>query len=862
MRQELEATIKIDSQTDLQRILRLTEEFRQCLPGPATPEMLTRIDQSLYTDWQSFARNEFTTILEMLVAKVDRWPTHNGQHLFLMDANSEFVVAALTVLTTKTKISMLQPILETVLMSESNLFCSFVDICYNCKGENSFSQTQRSDYVQLLLSIPNRVANELHRSSSPICLPELYSEVLIVHVLKAIHFICNSDTVNGRQLFDMTFLTMLFGRIAVDFKDSSQALKKAITVLAEWSRHEVYQLRINEIMMHQKRQAISSIVVPLLEHSNIKDIISDSAVTSEDWKYCLLTKIPLMSHFKSDNLPLNLVRYLVGVSQTVKDNRMVYALLSDLLDIWSNKTCMLRTSVDQHIFITKLCILLVAALSSNKIDAHVASDIKQKLFNGIPAHLEMLSVTLRCIGMITSEIILSLLDADAKEGKLQFDYARYSKDDLAIVEKLRAVPLMLNNSQPNADDRRANDVIDEMIMRISANSKELIPVQFQEMKPAQIKSINVQTKAVISTAQSAGEHELDSDDDLEPYDMTNDVADVTGKTPLYLLDLKEGLREADDPDLFIKSVESCQQLIQQQLPTDDASLGVELLGILLELDSKFAMDNFEEQRLAGCVAACCAHPKECAEFLCAQFNTKTGTYSISTKLLMLEILSESCRELSKIDNPSVKDDDTNAILPAKKLITLNEQNTKKSAAQIVRDRVEKKTRRFATRTQHPLRTARPNRFANVAGSFFFPLLNAVDVWNISDSRCMQNDMDNVLLINFLNTISTFMLAAKNVPKIEHFCKAVITVVLQLRWNRDPKIRLANLQLIGTIFLSVPMHVLYSFSEPVLHIERYLVECCSPNVVAHGMELNEECKQMALNVLILSEDIRAECTIKY
>lgn len=856
MRQELAATIKIDSQTDLQRILALAEEFRQCLPGPATPEMLIRTDQSMYTDWRSFARNEYATVLEMLVAKVDRnWPTHNGTRLFLVDANSEFVMAALRALTTKTKISMLQPMLETVLMSDSNLFCLFVDMSYNSNSDNNFLQTQRSDYVQLLVSIPNKIANEMQRSSSPICLPELYSDVLIAHVLKAIHFICNSDKVNGRELFDMSFLSMLFGRITVDFNDSPQALKNAITVLAEWSGDEVYRSRINEFMMLQKRQAIASIVVPLLEHSNIKDIIGDSAIRSEDWKYCLLTKIPLLSHFKSDNVPLNLVRYLCGVSKEMKDNRIVYGLLTDLLDIWSNKTCMLRTSVDQHIYITKLCILIVAALSPNDINA---SDIKQKLFNGIPAHLEVLSATLRCIGMITAETILSLLDSDAKEGQLQFDYKGYSKDDLAIVERLRAVPLLLTNSQPITEELHANDIIEDMLKRITVNSQDRIPVQFQ---PETTKSVKVQTTALISAAESISERELDSDDDLEPYDMTNDVADVAAKTPLYLLDLKEGLREANDPDVFIKSVESCQQLIQDQLPSDDASLGLELLGILLEMDSKFAMDNFDEHRLAGCVAACCAHPKECAEFLCAQFNTKPGTYAISTKLLMLEILSASCKELSKIDNPTAKDDDTNAIVPVKKLLTLSEQDNKKLAAQIVRARVEKKTRRFATRTQHPLKTAQRNRFANVAGSFFFPLLSAIDVWNISDSRCMQNDIDNVLLINFLNTVSTFMLAARNVPKIENFFKEVVTVVLQLRWNQDPKIRLANLQLIGTIFLSVPMHVLYSYSEPVLHIERYLVECCSPNVVAHGAVPNEECKQMALNVLMLSEDIRTQCTIK-
>lgn len=863
LRQELAATIKIDSQIDLQRILILADKFRQCLPGPATPEMLTRTDQSLYTDWRSFARNEFATILEMLVAKVDRnWPTHNGNHLFLVDANSEFVMAALTALTTKTKISMLQPMLETVLMSESNLFCSFVDMSYNINSDNSVLQIQRSDYIQLLVSIPNKVANELHRSSSPICLPELYSEVLIVHVLKAIHFICNSDRVNGPELFDMTFLSMLFGRITVDFNDSPQALKKAITVLVEWSGDEVYKSRINEVMMHQKRQAIANIAVPLLELGNIKDIIADSVVSSEDWKYCLLTKIPLLSNFKSDNVPLNLVRYLVEVSKDTKDIRIVYALLTDLLDIWSNKTCMLRTSVDQHMYITKLCILIVAAISPNDINAHEISDIKQKLFNGIPAHLEVLSTTLRCIGMITAEIILRLLDTDAKEGQLQFDYVGYSKDDLAMVERLRAVPLLLTNlRRPTTEGFRANDIIEDMLKRISVNSQDRILVQFQQQKPDK-KSLNVQTTAVTITAQSADDRELDSDDDLEPYDMTNDVAEATAKTPLYLLDLKDGLREANDPDVFIRSVESCQQLIQEQLPSDDASLGVELLGILLELDSKFAMENFDEHRLAGCVAACCAHPKECAEFLCAQFNTKPGTYAISTKLLMLEILSESCKELSKIDNPIAADDDTKAIAPVKKLLTLSEQDNKKLAAQIVRARVEQKTRRFATRTQHPLRKAQRNRFANVAGSFFFPLLNAVDVWNISDSRCMQNDIDNILLISFLNTVSTFMLAARNVPKIESFFKEVITVVLQLRWNKDPKIRLANLQLIGTIFLSVPMHVLYSFSEPVLHIERYLVECCSPNVVAHGVVPNEECKHMALNVLLLSEDIRAQCTIKF
>ncbi|KAJ8972747.1 hypothetical protein NQ317_013801 [Molorchus minor] len=125
--------------------------------------------------------------------------------------------------------------------------------------------------------------------------------------------------------------------------------------------------------------------------------------------------------------------------------------------------------------------------------------------------------------------------------------------------------------------------------------------------------------------------ELDSDDDLEPYDLSNDVKVTKKNPPAYLRDLRDGLLEMEDYEIFTLSLENCEKLIVSQLSDDDATIGLELLEILLSLEPKFYVENFD-----------------------SLIHADLGTYSIARRIFMLDVLRQAARTLSdlkKSDKP-------------------------------------------------------------------------------------------------------------------------------------------------------------------------------------------------------------------
>lgn len=839
------------------------------LPGPVTIEHLTGDDSAVYVDWNHFACNEYEAVLNLILERFDRnWPKSTWS-LFQQDVNYDFVLEAFAALANrpnvKHKMADLVPILETLVRSDTILFAAFVDLS-NCKPLPALEYTvwegKYRDFVQLLVSLPNRVANVMQRSTPDLFQPNIYSGVLLTHWLKAVHFVANINHVEKRKVYSTAFLSVLFSRILIDFHNNrtSSHIIGTIRILGQWADLPMFKDTLPQIFHELSTQAIDVLTLFLLEHTaNITPLIGDAVIMSKDWKHCLATAIPLQSYFSSDKLSKNLVTYLIQYPKVID------TLLGDLLDIWSNKTCIQQATIEQRIYLTKLIVLIVTAKHSKSELESSAIDIKRKLFQGIPAHIESQHSTIRCLGMICAEVVLWIIDQNA-ENRLKFDYFGFSNDDQLIVEYIRDISKTYN---VNADC--------VVTWNVAAIFNELLSENVEEMKAVDVKVAQPALKSkttpkVVSTTQHI--EDLDSDDELEPYDMSNDLPESTKKAPLYLLDLKETLRENDDPDVFIESLRNCEKLIYDQLSNDDASLGLDILDLLIGLDNKFSMDDFEQCRMAGCVAIVSVYPKESAIFICREFHTKSGTYNISSKVLMLEILGATAKELSKL-TPSDNDTTTKpAILEMpRKIIRLDAISDRiKEAQQIVRQRVELKTRRFATRTAHPHKLAQRNRFADVAGHFFFPLLHGVGErqLTLTAHRSLTYDVDNVLLVTLLHTLASITLAAQNCSVVPKFAAEIFRLSITLRYSSESRIRLAVMQLIAVALIVTPQYVLKSdLLSDMCELRLWLADCCqrraeistgilsiegaSPRIGGGG-ESNEDCRQMAGHVLALCLDV--------
>lgn len=857
----MEAYGKLSSNADIQGIERLILEFVNQLPGPVTPEKLTRFDQSVYIQWKHFAQTEYFEFIQIIVGKFDRvWPIDvhkNLYDLFAIDECCDFVMSAIDVLTAsehKKKMPILCKILEKIVLDDTLLFAAFVDLSFG-----HVTHEKATDFFQQLTSLPNRIANEMKSNMPDVFVPETFCNILMINMLKAIHFMAHVNHNNKASTFGTVSMAQLFSKVIVDFNvnRSSDALKNAINILMCWSNEEKFMVFINEMILALNRHAINVLSVMLVHDAyTIYPLLQSAILTNEHWKYCLLTKIPLLNYYTSQTVAINLISYLAHVEDATT---MLIDLLMELLDVWSSKTVILKTSIDQQIYVTKLIVLCVHELDKKSaISSDLREKIKRKLFNGVGYHMESQTATLRCIGMITAETVLAIVLSKEMEDmeKLKFDYAAFSQDDTSLIECLKAIGKCIDAVRSSIDIN-VDSIVENMTAQI--NSKK-------NNKTAS-KSVAVASRSVLSNLEYFTVHqnlikmsnkksteELDSDDDLEPYDMSNDVP----AGPKYLLDLKDQLLETEDSDVFAICLEASQLLIEEQLPNNDIKLGLDLLRILISLERRFYMENFGQYRLSACIAICCVYPKESAEYLCQQIHSKAATYSISTKVLMLDILSEACKALSKIQLATQQRPQSQATTAiGLKLVNLNGEETemKVAAANIIRQRVEAKTRRFATKSPNPFARAQKNRFSDVAGYFFYPLLHGFGKRQLSMNvnRTLDHDVDNVLLVNLLNTISTVMLAAKNCAIAIKFAQEIFRLTAVLRFSAEPKIRAATTQMIAVVFLAVPKDLLASvLFDDICEIKTWLEACVDTNIIRSG-ERNADCREIARHALALCYD---------
>ncbi|CCC08577.1 hypothetical protein SMACR_05821 [Sordaria macrospora] len=132
----------------------------------------------------------------------------------------------------------------------------------------------------------------------------------------------------------------------------------------------------------------------------------------------------------------------------------------------------------------------------------------------------------------------------------------------------------------------------------------------------------------------------DSDDD--PELVKRDKA----KAPVYVRDLIRYLRDTDDYDRQKLALLTAPTLIRRKANygTEVTDHAEELASLLVGLQDKFEMDNFDDLRLQAMIAIVVAQPQ-----LMAQWFAKTffdGDYSVSQRSSILAVLGLSARELA------------------------------------------------------------------------------------------------------------------------------------------------------------------------------------------------------------------------
>nr|XP_023029112.1 uncharacterized protein LOC111517261 isoform X1 [Leptinotarsa decemlineata] len=860
---DMEKSKKFTSQSQVDAVVLQIDKIVSLLPGPTTPQKLQGMDGDVCSERLESC---YETFVQTLVRRFDsNFPIEGGsvyepvRKLFEIDC-PEFYNINLRVLVRnlndESSLKLLQLLLEAegtfAVTCSSALVTVFEDEF--AKGESS---TAWGDLVKLLISLPGRVANFTQGKVPDFFLSSSFSKYLVLNILKTVEFLTELLRCGCLKEQNINFarISLLLGKLLVDFNEKLEAdsLKHFVIITAILTNQpsakvKLYQKIFQSIFLKLDRPAVHILAKMFLinvdpEKYLMKEIFGQKLIENANWKFALCTKIPLMTLFEKgySNLITNLVVYLSSASPS-----SLMKLFIDSITIWADKSSVNRTSVEQQVFIVKLMILIANALRNIGFTDFELGKVKETVFSGIPTHLESPIEMVRASGMKAGEVIVGLLTDEAGTGaaELKFEYSNLSDECKNVINELQG--LADRDIQGYFKPKTKFDSIDGELLQLSISQEKptdyIPPARSFAKRPVvepknEVMVTERKLDSRIRIIDSTG-FELDSDDDLEPYDLSNDVKVPKKKPPAYLRDLRDGLLEAQDHEVFAISLETCEDLIVKQLPDDDCSIGLEILEILVTLEPRFYVDNFDDLVFRSCVAVVCVYPGYYAEYLCRQIHADMGTYSVSRRVFMMDVLQQTARNLSSI----------------KKVHEETESRTKRqkdlrSAEDVVRKRLEAKTRYFAK----PGRVvAQANKFAEVAGYFFFPLL-----YGFNQNRMLrestQNDSDYVFLIHFVDTLAVVMCASQNCPVAPRMAKEILRFSWFLRFHKEVKVRMSILSLISAAVVNVPQDVLVrDFLDELFEIRLWLADVLSPNL-ARG-EANLECRNLAACAMVLVEGV--------
>ncbi|CAH2261781.1 jg14177 [Pararge aegeria aegeria] len=852
----LRAVERVKSENDVLNVLSCFDNVKAYLPGPLTLQKVMRDDHKVM-------KTEVIDLYSELLGSVVRillphWPSFKEEVIYLFTIEEGFeisheILSNLCGFLKNDRNNVVLEALAEIIMKYARsdaILSAILDCSTHVSDTNKIEiQAEWENYIQLLATLPERVANRLKTKTPKEFSYDNYSVVLIFHIVRCIDFMSECSFREGTQ-FDLTYLALLVSKFIMHYSLSdSNGIHKLVDILIAWTdnnnadsckfvRRKLIQTLLNRI----NRQAIDKISVVILKRCPInyrnrdqciRYLLGNNIDSNKDWHEILTFRIPFYVRpkcFRDTIISENLIYY---VSTCKNSHNILTELVLRLAKAWSDVHLSNIANIDHHMHTSLLLVLAVkyrVVIWKQRKSFWDLNDIKKILFKGMSRHLDVIAQEFRCVGMATVEILLKLIVEVDDTDKKAVDCLNFNFDDLGnlcieLYEALKSITqkCLIDDKlkKPNVKVRVINvkEILDEIADKISGSIEK--PVQ-NTIVTCAVKGPE-QTKEIVKTIISAKldalgkkQHveELDSDDDLQPYDMSNDVSVAAKKKPNYLRDLVEILNDGTDLESFEAALTNSEDLVKRQLKNEDKKFAVELLDLFIHLEEKFHIDKFLKIKSDTAIAIVCSHPAVCARHLCREIHADIGRYSISTKLFMLDVFTDAAERIAGMKK-------TEEIYE----IETPNFDLETSKEEVLRQRLLSKTRYFHSKQQHPFSKAKKNDFAAVSDHFFYPLISGFGDRQLTLSHHnTKQDVDNILLLRYLSAVGTIIIASTNCPRCYVYCREILQMVLYLRFTPDPNIQLCVISLIASIVIALPESLVKGeFYDTIMELSSWLVD---------------------------------------
>ncbi|NWS13188.1 TELO2 protein, partial [Pachyramphus minor] len=540
-------------------------------------------------------------------------------------------------------------------------------------------------------------------------------------------------------------------------------------------------------------------------------LLGNLVVKNKKAQFVVTQKVLLLQYGHTTAALQNLLGYL-----SLESPRRVLLLrvLQELLETWGSSSAVKHSPPEQQLYISKAILICLSHLKEPEIES-CRQELLTGMMEGVKCHLDSNLPQLRRLGMVVAESISSKINTEGPVLKFEYeedDETRQLKSLLVQTSPLCVVP-----SLPD-DDR-------------SEEAGAALPSAPEGNKKSQT--------AAPGMSDEGSDAELDSDDDLVPYDMSEDK-ELKIKAPVYIRDCIEVLTGSEDVGKWEATVKALESLIRRN-PAATREVSVELAKILLHLEEKTCIEGFVELRQRAQVAVLTTDPIPVSKYLTSQFYSLN--YSLRQRMDILDVLVLAAQELSC---PKFHGKPKHSDAQKPHIQLLPGSDSSKDWRRIVDERIKSKTRRFATGQCHVEPASSPNQFSSVAGHFFFPLIQHFDRPLTTFDLLGE---DHLVLGRLVHALAALMYLAVNTVAVTAMGKALLEFVWTLRFHVDSYVRQGLLSCVSSLLLSVPAELLLAdMTEELLETQSWLGDVVEKDP-------DGDCRRLALQNLLLMENLK-------
>ncbi|XP_065500552.1 telomere length regulation protein TEL2 homolog isoform X1 [Caloenas nicobarica] len=695
-------------------------------------------------------------------------------------------------------------------LQEGRISALMWDVCQ--QQAQAGSPELQEALLSKVVCLPDHVSNKLQGKNPPVFFPQNYFPLLggaIIQVLQKI-----SDSLRGGLDCSISFVSHVLGKACVHGRQK-EILGVLVPRLMDLTKSDCIWQRICwRLVECVPDRWMEAVVLGFVQRTPGADVLSrllgNLVVKNKKAQFVVTQKLLLLQYCHTTAVLQNLLGYLAldGLRRP-----LLTKVLQELLETWGSSSAVKHSPPEQQLYISKAILICLSHLKEPEIES-CRQELLTSMMEGVKCHLDSSLPQIRRLGMIVAESISSKINTDGPVLKFQYeedDEARELKSLLVQTPPFCVVP-----SLPD-DDR--NEKADAAL-------------------PLVLESDKSHTAAPVTPVEES-DAELDSDDDLIPYDMSEDK-ELKTKAPVYIRDCIEVLTGSEDVDKWEATVKALESLVRKN-PAATREVSVELAKILLHLEEKTCIEGFVELRQRAQVAVLTTDPIPVAKYLTSQFYSLN--YSLRQRMDILDVLVLAARELSYPKSLG-KTKHSGAQKPCIQLLPGSDSS--KDWRRIVDERIKSKTRRFATGPSQGELASSPNEFSSVAGHFFFPLIQHFDRPLTTFDLLGE---DHFVLGRLVHTLAVLMYLAVNTVAVTAMGKALLEFVWALRFHTDSYVRQGLLSCISSLLLSVPaQHLLEDMTEELLETQSWLGDVVEKDP-------DGDCRKLALQNLLLMENLK-------